>query len=100
MTQPHPLPHPPTHPTAPPPPPKAKLGAQLEQVLSKVFLVPEDEIQEGEAPVEPQPDPAKVQLVPEDEGECGFFLAGEEGGGRGRGRVSVWGRGVGGKGGS
>jgi len=45
----------------------SKLGAQLEQMMAKVVAKPpkDSEIQEGE--IEPQPDPAKVQLLAEDE---------------------------------
>lgn len=49
-----------------------KLGAQLERMMTVVTgqrAASESEIQEGDVPPEGQPDPTKVQLVEDDDGE-------------------------------
>ena len=46
-----------------------KLGAQLERMMTAVTGARGDEIQEGDVAMEPQPDPSKVQLVEDDDGE-------------------------------
>jgi hypothetical protein len=78
-----------TSPTnAPPPNRQMKLGAQLERMMTAVTGARnENEIQEDELPQEHQPDPSKVQLVDDDDGE---WRAGGGGRRRRRARGGRW----------
>lgn len=54
------------------PPLQQKLGAQIERMMTVVTgqrAASESEIQEGDVPAEGLPDPTKVQLVEDDDGE-------------------------------